>query len=130
MSLKERLPANSGLMMLALSLAIVFWLFVHYHNESETELLVPVKLENLASGLVVANQPPARINVRIAGPRIQMLRMDPDQLVVSLDLQNVGEGVVAFPDIDKAVPVARDLRITRVYPSVVEIRLVRKEKAK
>lgn len=123
MTLQERMPKNSGLMALAISLAIVFWLFVHYHNESETELFIPIKLENLADGLVVVNQPPARVNVRIAGPRIQMLRMDSDQLVVSLDLQNIGEGTVAFPGIDKAVPLARDLRVTRVYPSVVELKL-------
>lgn len=125
MNLKERLPPNSGLMALALSLAIVFWLFVHYHNEAETELFIPIKLTNLAPGLVVVNQPPARINVRIAGPRIQMLRMNPEQLVVTLDLQNIGEGTVAFPGIDKAVPVARDLRVIRVYPAVVELRLAR-----
>ena len=123
MNLMQRLPKNSGLMLLSLGLSIVLWLFVNYDRDSETELTIPVHLTNIASGLVVANQPSARLNVRVAGPRIQLMRMRPEGLVVFLDLKNIREGAVTFTELDKAVPVRREIRVTRVYPSAIEVTL-------
>lgn len=121
MNMVQRLPKNTGLMLLSLGLSIVLWLFVNYDRETETELNIPVRLTNVAAGLVVANQPPARLNVRVAGPKIQLMRMRPERLVVFLDLKNIREGAVTFTELDQAVPVRRELRVTRVYPSEVQV---------
>jgi hypothetical protein len=123
MNLLERLPKNAGLMLLAVSLAFVLWLFVNYDRESETEMTVPVRVVNVPTGLMVANQLPHHLVIRVAGPRIQLMRLDQERLAVSLDLKNLREGTVAFPELGQAVPVPRELRVTRIYPSMIEIRL-------
>ncbi|SNB45146.1 YbbR-like domain-containing protein [Geobacter sp. DSM 9736] len=123
MNLPARLPKNSGLIVLSLSLAFVLWLFVNYDRESETEMTVPVRVVNVPQGLDVTNQLPHHLVVRVAGPRIQLMRLVPERLTVSLDLGNLREGTVAFPDLGNAVPVPRELRVTRIYPSMIEIEL-------
>lgn len=123
-----RRPKNGTLMLLSLFLAVVLWLYVNYDRESETELMIPVQIINLPPGLVIAGQAPARLNVRIAGPRIQLMRMSSNRLAASLDLKNTREGVVAFTELDKVVTAPRELRVTRVYPAVIEVRLEKTEK--
>ena len=45
--------------------------------EAEIGLSLPVVLSHLSPGLAVINRPPARIDVRLSGPRILLLKVIP-----------------------------------------------------
>ncbi|KAF0220213.1 MAG: hypothetical protein FD174_1452 [Geobacteraceae bacterium] len=125
MSLHDMLFKNLGLKALSLLLAVVLWLFVTLEKESEVDVTVPVILKNLSPGLAVAGKPPSRIDVRIAGSKILMLRMRPDRITVPLDLKGVNEGTVVFSALERALRLSPGVRVIRVYPSTIELKLVK-----
>jgi YbbR domain-containing protein len=128
MNVREILSHNFGLKVLSLFLAMVLWLFVAAGTESETSLSLPVVFAHIPPGLVIINQPPTRVDVRLAGPRILLLRLHAERLPVVLDLQDAREGSTAFPGVDSAIHVPGGVRVTRVAPATIEVRLSRPDK--
>ena len=126
MTWRETWTHNLGLKALSLFLAALLWLFVTAGQESELDLQVPVLFENLSPGLAVVSQPPSRLDVRVAGPKIVLMRLRTERLAVVLDLKNAGEGTTGFPGPEKAIRFPDGVRVTRVAPAVIELRLVRK----
>jgi YbbR domain-containing protein len=126
MTWRETWTHNLGLKALSLFLAALLWLFVAAGQESELDLQVPVQFENISPGLAVVNQPPTRLDVRVAGPKILLMRLQTDRLVVVLDLKGAGEGTTGFPGPEKAIRFPDGVRVTRVTPAVIELKLVKK----
>jgi YbbR domain-containing protein len=125
MNVLEMLANNLGLKVLSLFLAVMLWLFVAAGMEAEIGLSLPVVFTHLSSDLAVVNQPPARLDVRLAGPRILLLKLKAAQLPVLLDLQGVREGTTAFPAVEMAIRVPEGVRVTRVTPAAIEVRLAK-----
>jgi YbbR domain-containing protein len=125
MNVREMLAHNLGLKVLSLFLAVMLWLFVAAGMEAEIGLSLPVVFTHLSLDLAVVNQPPARINVRLAGPRILLLTLKAAQVPVLLDLQGVREGTTAFPAVEMAIRVPNGVRVTRVTPAAIEVRLAK-----
>ncbi len=125
MKIREMLTHNLGLKTLSLFLAAVLWLFVSSGREAETELSLPVVLTNIPPGMTVTNRPPSRIDVRLAGPRILLLRLDARRLPVVLDLKGAGEGTTGFPEVEKGLRIPYGLRVTRVTPATVAVTLAK-----
>jgi len=125
MSLHELLTHNLGLKIMSLFLAVVLWLFVAAEKDSEIFLSIPVVIANLPAGLVVANRPPSRIDVKFAGPKILLMSLQRDQHKVYLDMKDAHEGTTEFPGLERAVRISEGVRITRISPAVVDVTLVR-----
>ena len=125
MNVREMLAHNLGLKILSLFLAVMLWLFVAAGMEAEIGLSLPVVFTHLSSDLAVVNQPPARLDVRLAGPRILLLKLKAAQLPVLLDLQGVREGTTGFPAVEMAIRVPEGVRVTRVTPAAIEVRLAK-----
>jgi YbbR domain-containing protein len=125
MNLREMLTHNLGLKALSLFLAMVLWLFVAAGMETEIGLSLPVVFAHLSPGLAVVNRPPARIDVRLAGPRIILLKLKAEPLPVLLDLQGVREGTTVFPALEMAIRVPEGVRVTRVTPAAIEVKLAK-----
>lgn len=130
MSVREMVTENPGLKVLSFLLAVLLWLSVTGATEGETAVTVPVRFRNLAPQLVVTTKVPSAIEVRVAGPKLRLLRLAGEHLTVTLDLQGAGEGDVTFADLERSVALPAGLRITRVYPATVELRLARADKQK
>jgi YbbR domain-containing protein len=125
MNVREMLTHNLGLKVLSLFLAIVLWLFVAAGMETEIGLVLPVVFAHLSPDLAVVNRPPARIDVRLAGPRILLLKLKAERLPVLLDLQGVREGTTVFPAVEMAIRAPEGVRVTRVTPAAIEVRLAK-----
>jgi len=125
MNLREVLSHNLGLKVLSLFLAMVLWLFVAAGKETEIGLALPVVFAHLSPGLAIVNQPLPRIDVRLSGPRIMLLKFKTESAPVILDLQGAGEGTIAFPAMETAVRVPDGVRVTRVTPAAIEITLAK-----
>lgn len=124
MSIKETVTGNLGLKALSLFLAAALWLFVTMGMEGEEGLRVPVRIKNIPTRLSVENQVPAVADIRIAGPKLFLMRLDKEQLAATLDLQGLGVGDVAYPDLAGTVRLPSGLRITRISPANVVLKLV------
>ena len=88
-------------------------LFATGATEGEKTITVPVRFRNLAPRLAVATKVPTAVELRIAGPKIRLMRLGSESLMVSLDLQGVGEGdVVALRlEAGETVPQDREQRL-------------------
>jgi YbbR domain-containing protein len=126
--MQEGLTENFRLKALALLLAALLWLSVTAAKEGEVTVSVPVRIRNLAPLLALATKAPSSIELRIAGPKIRLLHLSKERLAADLDLQGVGEGGVAFADLARTVALPGGLRVTRVYPATIELKLVKDEK--
>ncbi len=126
--MREGLAENFGLKALSLLLAALLWLSVTAAKEGEVAVTVPVRIRNLAPRLALATKAPISIELRIAGPKIRLLHLAKERLAADLDLQGVGEGGVTFADLARTVALPGGLRVTRVYPATIELKLVRAEK--
>ena len=124
----QRLTENLGLKALSLMLAVLLWLSVTGATEGEMAIRVPVHLRNLAPQLFVMSKVPHAVELRVAGPKIQLMRLVGDHVSVSLDLQGVGAGNVTFADLERTVVLPVGLRVTRVYPATIDMNLVRADK--
>lgn len=127
MSVREKLSENLGFKALSLLLAIALWLFVTAGTEGEVALTVPVQFRNIPPQLSPGSKVPPAVELKIAGPRILLWQLARERLAVTLDLQGVGEGSVAFTSLERTVRLRSGLRIIRIQPSAIELRLVRQE---
>jgi YbbR domain-containing protein len=125
MSIRQKLLDNLGLKGLSLLFATILWLYVVSAQETEIELMAPVKVENLAPHLTISDGPPEMVDVRISGPRLFIMMVNPKRLVIPLDLRNVGAGTVLFSGLDKALKLPDGARATRIHPSEIQLRIVR-----
>ncbi len=119
------LQENIGLRIMALVLALLLWAYVTGGGETERVLTARVETMNLPAGLVVAGNPVERVELRLAGPRMLLAKIAADRLTIPLDLGGVREGSVTFAALETRLPMPAGVRITRIYPSTVELRLVR-----
>lgn len=119
------LTENLPIKLLALCLAVILWFFVIWEQESEQGYRVPVTYMNIPKGLIIASPAPETIHVRIAGPKILIMKLSPSALSVCLDFSGTGPGTVAFPGLERYLPLPRQLHVTRFYPSSIEVKLVR-----
>lgn len=125
MSVREKLSENLEFKALALFLAMALWLSVTAGTEGEMALTVPVQFRNIPPQLTPGRQAPPAVELKVAGPRMLLWRLDRERLAVTLDLQGVGEGSVAFTSLERTVQLRSGLRITRIQPSAIELQLVR-----
>ncbi len=121
MNVREWILHNLGLKLLSLALAVCLWLYVAGGKEEEMAAAVPVRVTNLAPGLVLVSQPPDRLDVCIVGPPTILRRLHPDKMVVSLDMGKVKAGSVAFASLDRRIPVPTGIRVVRVSPATIEL---------
>jgi hypothetical protein len=116
---------NLGLKVLSLVLAAALWLFVVAEKETEIGAAVPVEVKNLPRGLAIVNRTPSRVDVRLAGPRIALLKMRAVPPLLLLDLQGAREGITGFPGLEKDIPLPAGVRVIRITPDTIEVRLAK-----
>ena len=118
---------NTGLRILALVLALLLWAYVTGGVETDRLFTARIETINLPAGLVVAGNPVERVELQLAGPRLLLAKIAAAPLTIPLDLGGVREGSVSFAALERRLTLPAGVRITRIYPSTVELRLVRGE---
>ena len=119
------LHENMGLRIMALVLALLLWAYVTGGGETDRVTTARVETIHLPAGLVVVGNPVEQVELRLAGPRLLLAKIAADHLTIPLDLGGVREGSVSFASLETRLPMPAGVRITRVYPSTIELRLVR-----
>jgi len=125
MTLWQLLADKLPIKLLSLALATALWLLATGAKDGSLDVSVPVVLRNPPPGLALAGDAPRRVDVTIAGPRLRLLGLHPERMSLELDLANLGEGAVTFSALEKRLRIPTGLTIMRIYPSVLEFKLVR-----
>jgi hypothetical protein len=120
----RNLSTNWDLRLLSLVLAVIVWVGVSGGRTAEVKLTVPLELRNLPQGLSVAGAIPTEVAVTVVGPKILLLKLRSEKIIIPLDARGVGEGTVLFTGLEHRLRLPREATVTRLFPATVEVRLV------
>ncbi|HVB78695.1 MAG TPA: CdaR family protein [Candidatus Binataceae bacterium] len=116
----QRFRRNLGLRAIALLLAVGLWFFVNAGQRGAlAPMRVPISYRALPAGLVIVNQRPDFVQIEVRGPRTLLSLLDPDRLVLRLDLSGVTVGQAVFKIGPEMFNVPRQTDVTRISPSQV-----------
>lgn len=121
---------NWHLKLLSLFFSILLWLFVMGEQKAEVGYTVPLELKNLPVGMVVANEVPSLVDVRISGPRTLLSKLQSSDLSMSVDLDGLQPGLSTFKRLDQNLNIPSVLRVSRLSPSYVDVKLERSREKK
>ena len=118
--LVQRFRRNLGLRAIALLIAIGLWFFVNAGQRGAlASMRVPISYRALPAGLVIVNQRPDAVQIEVRGPRTLLSLLNPDRLVLRLDLSGVTVGQAVFKIGPEMFNVPRQTDVTRVSPSQI-----------
>jgi YbbR domain-containing protein len=120
---------NWALKVLSLIFAVVLWFFVIGEKRQERGYAVPLELQNVPEGMMIANDVPSLVDVRISGPRTLLMNLRPSDITISVDLKDLQPGLTSFKRLEERLNIPSGLKVTRLSPSFVDVKLERiKEK--
>ncbi|AJE03150.1 YbbR-like domain-containing protein [Geobacter pickeringii] len=119
------LTRHAEIKLLSLVLAGTLWISVAGNRTAEMTLTVPLSARALPAGLAVARMEHDGLQVTLSGPKILLLKLRGEKIIMPLDMGGLKEGRVLFAGFDRSLPLPREVRVTRVYPASVEVLLVR-----
>lgn len=121
----DKLLDNWLLKLISLAFAVVLWFFVMSERRLEVAHIVPLEYKGLPQGLMIANEVPNSVAVRISGPRALLMNLSPGDISISVDLKNLSAGVTSFKRLEESLNIPSGLKVTRVSPSYVDVKLER-----
>ena len=123
-ALVSYIGGDLALKLFSLLFAAGLWFFVNAGQKAaERAMVVPVEVRNVASDLMVMNPGISEVEVRLMGPPALLSTLDPDDLKVSLDLDGARTGTSTFRVSADSFNPPRGVRVTRISPSVVNVKL-------
>ncbi|MEK6562208.1 MAG: CdaR family protein [Candidatus Binatota bacterium] len=116
--------SDLGLKLFSIIFALGLWLFVNAGQKAaERAVEVPVEFRNIPSDLMVVSPGVGQVELRVMGPPALLSALDPDYLKVSLDLDGARVGTSTFRLSPDFFNPPRGVRITRISPSVINLKL-------
>ncbi len=114
---------NWNLKLLSLAFSILLWSFVVGQEKAEIAISVPLEIVNLPPNLVIANDLPSSIEVRIFGPRSIIKNIATGNITEVIDLKDAtpGKELIHLAPDDFTLP--RGLKVLRIKPNILEIDL-------
>lgn len=119
------LTKNWTLKLISLALALLLWVFIMGERRVEVGYRVPLEIQNMPDGLMVANEMPSVIDVRISGPRTLLAKISANDISILVDLTDLQPGLTTFKRLEERLNLPNGLRVTRLSPSFVDVKLER-----
>ena len=117
----EPLIKDAGKKILAILIAISLWFVANLQHDVEKNISIDVNYTNLPKGLIIVNNPPETLNIRVRGPRSQLSAISPKDMVFTIDLSNLTTGTSMFEiRTDQLIP-PRDVQVTGISPSEINL---------
>lgn len=116
---------NWKIKVLALGCALVLWFYVMGERRLEVGYAVPIELKNVPVGMVVTNDLPRSVDIRLSGPRALLTDLNQKDIRISIDLVGLKPGLTTFGRLDDHLRLPGGIRATRVSPSFVDVKLDR-----
>jgi hypothetical protein len=118
--LLQRVRRNLALRAIALLLAIGLWFFVNAGQRGAlAPMRVPISYRGLPAGLVIVNQRPEFVQIEVRGPSTLLSLLNPDRMLLRLDLSGVTLGQAVFKIGPEMFNVPRQTDVTRISPSQI-----------
>jgi len=112
---------NLGLKVLALALATLLWLTVAGEHVGERVMRVPLEFHNIPKDLEIVGDPPSSVDVRVRGSSGVISRLQPGDVIASLELGAARPGSRLIHI--EAVRTPYGVEVAQVIPSTVSLEL-------
>lgn len=119
----ERFTENWVIKLTSLAFAVVLWFFVIGERNLEVSYIVPLEYQGLSKDLIIANEVPSSVSVRIAGPRALLMHHTAGDISIAVDLKGLPAGVTSFKRLEESLNIPSGLKVTRISPSYVDVKL-------
>ncbi len=119
------LTENWTLKLISLVFALLLWMFIMGERRLEVGYLVPLELQNIPKGMMIANEVPSLVDVRISGPRTLLMKVSPNDISIVVDLADLKPGLTTFKRLEERLNLPSGLRVTRLSPSFIDMKLER-----
>ncbi len=119
MNWKDIFVKDWHLKLISLSFSILLWSFVVGQEKAEIGLSIPIEIVNLPSNMVIANDIPSNIEIRVFGPRSIIKNIASRNLtkVINLKDATVGKVVIHLAADDFSLP--GGVKVLRIKPSII-----------
>jgi YbbR domain-containing protein len=107
----------------ALGCATLLWFYVMGERRLELAYAVPIELKNVPQGMVVTNDLPKNIDIRLSGPRALLSDLTQKDVRISIDLLGLKPGVTTFSRLDDHLRLPGGIQVTRISPSFIDVKL-------
>jgi YbbR domain-containing protein len=111
-----------GALLLALIVAVILWGIAHGVSSVERMYDVPIELSSMSEDLVVTDQAPKHVNVRIMGSQAALRNVDASRLHYLLDVEGSKPGDADFEIDVSNIALPRGARIVSRSPSRILLR--------
>ena len=101
----------------------LLWLGVTLEQSGEVRLQVPVVLEHMPAGLLLASRAPGMLEVTVSGPRILLLGPWLSGVDCGLDLSGAQAGTASYSALECNFGLDRELKVVRVRPAAIRLML-------
>lgn len=123
MSVFSSLTDNWVLKLLSLAFALVLWFFVMGERKVEVGYALPLELKNVPQGMMVVNEVPNLVEVRLSGPRTMLMNLSSKDISISVDLADLKPGITSFKRLEERVNIPTGLKVTRLAPAFIDVKL-------
>lgn len=123
--MRNKIFENWLLKFISLAFAVVLWFFVMGESRMEVTHVAPLEYINLPEGLMIASEVPTSVSIMISGPRALQVNLSPSDISLSVDLKGLSAGVTSFKRLEESLNIPTGLKITRISPSYVDVKLER-----
>jgi YbbR domain-containing protein len=117
------LKKNKSLKFFALLLALLAWLALGSEERTETSLQVVLEITNLPKNLMITNEIPSQIEVRVQGPRSVIRELTTEKLHKQIDLAGAKSGSRSEIFTPNGLNFPRGVVVTRIRPSAISVEL-------
>lgn len=121
---------NLHLKILSLLIAIFLWAIVSGERNAEWSYLLPIETLNQPEELIITNNVPSFLDVRLQGAHSFIKNLNPKDMAVNLDLGELKAGSNIYPLTAELIKAPRGAIVTRINPPYITIeaeKLVRKK---
>ncbi|SDZ91855.1 YbbR-like protein [Desulfuromusa kysingii] len=119
------LTENWTLKIISLVFAVLLWVFIMGERQLEVGYRVPLELQNIPKSLMVANEIPSMVDVRVSGPRTLQMKASSNDISIIVDLADLQPGLTTFKRLEERLNLPSGLRVTRLSPSFIDLKLER-----
>jgi YbbR domain-containing protein len=112
---------NLGLKIVAISLAVILWVFVTSRGQSEKSIDVPLEFTNIPSGLEIVNSTVKKIGLDIKGQERLIRNINPPDIRVLVDMSKAKKGESTYYITLEDIKVPPAITVTNISPSSVKV---------
>ena len=119
--MRTRPLENLGLKLLSVVLAVFLWAVVLGEQKVDVTLTVPLEIKDLPRDLILVNEPPDSLEVRLRGPKTLVTTLASREVVLEGLPKNFVEGENVITIRSEAVRVPRGIEVVEVTPHRVRV---------